>query len=115
MRGSSRTRRSRSTRSSRPTWRRVIRPRQERNSDDGCRPRPMLDAFLAQLKSISRRGARPRRVSIFLPFLIISLGLGGLAWRSYTLSVKTERGVTLLAGQYARYAAEITALRVDAA
>jgi signal transduction histidine kinase len=75
----------------------------------------MLDAFLAKLRSFSRRGARPERVSILIPFLIISVGLGALAWRSYILSVKTERGVTTLAGQSAGYAAEITALRLDAA
>jgi signal transduction histidine kinase len=75
----------------------------------------MLDAILAKLRVVSRRGARPDRVSILLPFLIISLGLGVLAWRSYTLSVKMERGASTLAGQYAGYAAEITARRVDAA
>jgi signal transduction histidine kinase len=75
----------------------------------------MLDAFLAKLRGLSRKGARPERVSILLPFLIISAGLGALAWRSYLLSVKTERGVTTLAGQSAGYAAEITALRLDAA
>jgi signal transduction histidine kinase len=75
----------------------------------------MLDAFLEKLKTVFRRGARPDRVSILIPFLIISIGLGGLAWRSYYLSVKMERGVSALAGQYAGYAAEITARRVDAA
>lgn len=75
----------------------------------------MLEALLARLRGFSRRGARPERVSILLPFFIISLGLGALAWRSYTLSVKTERGVTTLARQSAGYAAEITALRLDAA
>jgi signal transduction histidine kinase len=74
----------------------------------------MVDAILAKLKAFSRRGARPDRVSILLPFLIISLGLGALAWRSYNLSVKMERGVYTLVGQYAGYAAEITARRVDA-
>ncbi|HEX8252309.1 MAG TPA: HAMP domain-containing sensor histidine kinase [Thermoanaerobaculia bacterium] len=50
-----------------------------------------------------------------MPFLIISLGLGALAWRSYHLSVRMEQGATALAGQYAGYAAEITARRFDAA
>lgn len=75
----------------------------------------MFDSFLAQLRSFSRRGGRGDRVSILLPFLIISIGLGVLAWRSYTLSVKMENGATTLAQQYAGYAAEITARRVDAA
>ena len=59
--------------------------------------------------------ARPDRVSILLPFLIISVGLGVLAWRSYNLSVRTETGAKTLARQYAGYAAEITGSRVDAA
>jgi signal transduction histidine kinase len=75
----------------------------------------MFDSFLATLRSFSRRGGRGDRVSILLPFLIISIGLGVLAWRSYNLSVKMENGATTLAGQYAGYAAEITARRVDAA
>jgi signal transduction histidine kinase len=75
----------------------------------------MFDSILATFRSFSRRGARGDRVSILLPFLIISVGLGVLAWRSYNLSVKMETGATTLAGQYAGYAAEITARRVDAA
>lgn len=75
----------------------------------------MLDAILTRLKAASRRGGRPDRASILLPFLIISLGLGALAWRSYTLSVQMEQGANALAEQYAGYAAEITARRVDAA
>jgi signal transduction histidine kinase len=63
----------------------------------------------------SRAGGRPDRVSILLPFVIISIGLGVLAWRSYNLSVRTELGAKTLARQYAGYAAEITASRVDAA
>ena len=75
----------------------------------------MLDAFLSKLSRVSRRGARPERVSILLPFLIISLALGALAWRSYNLSVKSERGVSALARRYAGFAAEVTATRIDAA
>jgi len=75
----------------------------------------MFEAILARLNFIRRRGGRGDRVSILLPFIIISLGLGVLAWRSYTLSEKMENGATALAGQYAGYAAEITARRVDAA
>jgi len=75
----------------------------------------MLRAILSKLRIASRVGGRPDRVSILLPFLIISIGLGVLAWRSYTLSVRTEEGSKALARQYAGYAAEITASRVDAA
>jgi signal transduction histidine kinase len=75
----------------------------------------MLNAFLSKLRRASRRGGRPDRVSILLPFLLISIGLGVLAWRSYNLSVRTELGAKTLALRYAGYAAEITASRVDAA
>ena len=75
----------------------------------------VFDAIRGRLNLPSRKGGRPDRASVLLPFLIISIGLGALAWRSYTLSVKMERGASTLAGQYAGYAAEITARRVDAA
>jgi signal transduction histidine kinase len=76
----------------------------------------MFDALLAKVKAaVPRHGRRRDRVSILLPFLIISLGLGALAWRSYNLSVRMEQGATALAERYAHYTAEITALRVDAA
>ena len=75
----------------------------------------MVRAFFARLRHASRAGGRTDRVSILLPFFIISLGLGALAWRSYYLSAKMEESATTLAGQYAGYAAEISARRVDAA
>jgi signal transduction histidine kinase len=76
----------------------------------------MLDELTARLKSVLPHPGRSRdRVSILLPFLIISVGLGALAWRSYHLSVRMEQGAAALAGQYAGYAAEITARRIDAA
>jgi signal transduction histidine kinase len=75
----------------------------------------MVGALLAKLRQASRGAGRTDRVSILLPFLIISLGVGALAWRSYYLSEKMEETATTLAGQYAAYAAEITARRVDAA
>ncbi|HKB79979.1 MAG TPA: HAMP domain-containing sensor histidine kinase [Thermoanaerobaculia bacterium] len=58
---------------------------------------------------------RPFRASILLPFAIISIGLGVLAWRSYILSARLERGVQALAMQYAGYAADISARRIDSA
>ena len=79
----------------------------------------MVRDFLAKLRELlplaRRHGRGPDRVSVLLPFLIISVGLGALAWRSYYLSAKMEESATTLAGQYAGYAAEITARRVDAA
>ncbi|MGZ5475362.1 MAG: sensor histidine kinase [Thermoanaerobaculia bacterium] len=73
--------------------------------------RQLLDRF----RPDSSRGERTDRVSVLVPFLIISAGLGVLAWRSYELSIRMERGANTLAVQYAGYAAEITARRVDAA
>jgi signal transduction histidine kinase len=75
----------------------------------------MFRTLLSKLNFASRRGGRPDRVSILLPFLIISCGLGVLAWRSYYLSVRTEQAAKALALQSAGYAAEITASRVNAA
>src|SRR5688572_6020973 len=75
----------------------------------------MLQDLLAKLRSLSHRGVRSDRVSILLPFFIISIGLGVLAWRSYNLSIRMEQGASTLASQYAAYAADITARRVDAA
>src|SRR5258708_5301852 len=76
----------------------------------------MVRDFLAKWKSSPRSGDRPDHVSpILVPFLIVALGLGVLAWRSYVLSERTERGVDTLAMQYAGYAAQISASRIDAA
>jgi signal transduction histidine kinase len=76
----------------------------------------MFEAFLAKLRNlVPHPGRRRDRASILVPFLIISAGLLALAWRSYNLSVKMEQGANALAEQYAGYAAEITARRVDAA
>jgi signal transduction histidine kinase len=75
----------------------------------------MLRSFLAKLKAFSRGEERKDHVSILLPFLIIAAALGVLAWRSYQLSVRMESGANTLARQYAGYAAETTARRVDAA
>jgi signal transduction histidine kinase len=76
----------------------------------------MFDALLEKLSTIvPHPGRRRDRASILVPFLIISAGLMALAWRSYNLSVRMEQGANALAEQYARYTAEITARRVDAA
>lgn len=73
----------------------------------------LLSTWRQWLSGVVR--GRSRRVSVLLPFLIISAGLGVLAWRSYHLSVRMEKGANRLAEQYAGYAAEVTARRVDAA
>src|SRR5881394_491912 len=73
----------------------------------------MLEALLAKLKPRSRGGERSDRASIVIPFLIIAAGLAMLAGRSYQLSERMERGANSLAVQYAGYASEITARRVD--
>lgn len=76
----------------------------------------MLRTFFGRLKAIRRAGGEhPERASILLPFLIISIGLGVLAWRSYQLSARLEDGVNTLAAQYAGYAADISARRLDTA
>ncbi|HVS29941.1 MAG TPA: HAMP domain-containing sensor histidine kinase [Thermoanaerobaculia bacterium] len=74
----------------------------------------MLRYLISKLRT-SREGERSDRVSILLPFLIISAGLGVLAWRSHQLSVKMEGSAKTVAIRYAGYAAEISAQRVDAA
>jgi len=73
----------------------------------------MLRSFLAKLRRLSASGERSEHASILVPFLIIAAGLGVLAYRSYQLSVETERGANTIAAQYASYASEITAKRVD--
>jgi signal transduction histidine kinase len=76
----------------------------------------MLRAFMAKWKDNARAGDRPNHVSsILVPFLIVTIGLGVLAWRSYVLSERMERGVNTLAMQYAGYAADISARRIDGA
>jgi signal transduction histidine kinase len=71
---------------------------------------------MAKWKVSARAGDRPNHVSaILIPFLIVTAGLAVLAWRSYVLSERMERGVNTLAMQYAGYAADIGARRVDSA
>jgi len=70
----------------------------------------VLERIVAKLRAIPRKGERSDRASILLPFLIISIGLGVLAWRSYVLSARMESGVKTLAMQYAGYTADSTAL-----
>ena len=73
----------------------------------------MFEGLLAKLKPRSRGGERSDRASIVVPFLIIAAAVALLAWRSYQLSEKMERGANSLAVQYAGYASEITARRTD--
>src|SRR6185369_11799036 len=76
---------------------------------------PMFRNFIARLRAASHRGDGRESAPVLVPFLIISIGLAVLAWRSYQLSLRMERGANTLALQYAGYAAEITARRVDSA
>ena len=73
----------------------------------------MVERVVGKWRAIPRRGERSNRASILLAFLIISVGLGVLAWRSYVLSARMERGVKTLAMQYAGYTADNTAQRVE--
>jgi signal transduction histidine kinase len=75
----------------------------------------MIRKLAAQSRPASRLGVRRHRLSIAVAFLIMSAALGVLAWRSYELAVRMERGANTLAVQYAAYAADITARRIDAA
>src|SRR5688500_10710604 len=54
------------------------------------------------------------RASVVVPFVIISIAFGVLAYRSHQLSIRTERGMKALSSQYLDYAAEITARTLDA-
>ena len=73
-------------------------------------------SLVERLKAISSaEGKRRDRASILLPFLIISIGMGVLAYRSYQLAVRMELSVNTLAQKYAGYVSDITARRVDAA
>src|SRR5436190_5032473 len=92
-------------------------PRLQRLSRSRKVRRTMGRGLLGTLRLLPRRaGERPERASsILLPLLIITIGMGVLAWRSYVLSVRAERSTATLAMQYAAYAADFTASRVDAA
>ena len=69
----------------------------------------------SRIRSIFQKGAATNRASIVVPFIVISLALAVLAYRSYQLSVRMERGLDTLSVQYLGYAAEISASRADSA
>jgi signal transduction histidine kinase len=72
----------------------------------------LLERLRASLtRSEGSTGAR----DVLLPLLIISIALGGLAWRSWQLSRQMEHGANTLAMQYAGYAADVTARQLDSA
>lgn len=54
------------------------------------------------------------RASVLVPFVIISIAFGVLAYRSHQLSTRLQGGMKALAIQYLDYAAEITARTIDA-
>src|ERR1043166_259364 len=76
----------------------------------------MFERPLARLRaSLTRSDPSTRARNVLLPLLIISVALGGLAWRSWQLSRQMEHGANTLAMQYAGYAADVTARQLDSA
>lgn len=76
----------------------------------------MFEGLLARLRAALTRSERSTRApAIVLPFLIISIALGGLAWRAWQLSERMEHGANMLAMQYAGYAADVTARQLESA
>jgi len=72
-------------------------------------------AIASRLRSLREKDGSYRRTPIVLPFVIITVALLILAFRSYQLSVRMEKSLDSLAIQYLEYASEITAQRTDAA
>jgi signal transduction histidine kinase len=76
----------------------------------------MFRRLLARLRETLTRSERSTRArDVLLPLLIISVALGGLAWRAWHLSQQMEHGANTLAMQYAGYAADVTARQLDSA
>jgi signal transduction histidine kinase len=76
----------------------------------------MFHRLLARLRESLTRSERSTRArDVLLPLLIISIALGGLAWRAWQLSRQMEHGANTLAMQYAGYAADVTARQLDSA
>ncbi|HYU24839.1 MAG TPA: HAMP domain-containing sensor histidine kinase [Thermoanaerobaculia bacterium] len=76
----------------------------------------MFHGLLARLRESLTRSERSTRArDVLLPLLIISIALGGLAWRAWQLSRQMEHGANTLAMQYAGYAADVTARQLDSA
>src|SRR5436190_8435366 len=76
----------------------------------------MFQQLVARLRASLTRSERSTRArDVLLPLLIISIALGGLAWRAWQLSRQMEHGANTLAMQYAGYAADVTARPLDSA
>src|ERR1043165_1560217 len=76
----------------------------------------MAQGLLARLRESLTQSERSNRArDVLLPLLIISIALGGLAWRAWQLSRQMEHGSNTLAMQYAGYAADVTARQLDSA
>src|SRR4051812_17775426 len=76
----------------------------------------MFQRLLARLRETLTQSERSTRArDVLLPLLIISIALGGLAWRAWQLSRQMEHGANVLAMQYAGYAADVTARQLDSA
>src|ERR1051325_1023976 len=72
---------------------------------------PRLLARLRESLTQSERSTHAR--DVILPLLIISIALGGLAWRAWQLSREVEHGAKTLAMQYAGDDAGVTARPLD--
>ena len=76
----------------------------------------MFQRLRERLRAALTRSERSTRArDVVLPLLIISVALGGLAWRAWQLSRQMEHGANTLAMQYAGYAADVTARQLDSA
>ena len=76
----------------------------------------MFSRLLARLRESLTRSERSTHArDVVLPLVIISIALGGLAWRAWQLSRQMEHGSNTLAMQYAGYAADVTARQLDSA
>jgi signal transduction histidine kinase len=76
----------------------------------------MFHGLLGRLRETLTGSERSTRAwNVLLPLLIISVALGGLAWRAWQLSRQMEHGANTLAMQYAGYAADVTARQLDSA
>ncbi|MGA7617225.1 MAG: HAMP domain-containing sensor histidine kinase [Thermoanaerobaculia bacterium] len=88
--------------------------RQKRPTTDAMDDRRTSRSFDPSLSGLLRNPGFSLRRYLILPFLLIALALGALAYRSYQLAVRMEKGLDEFAVQYLAYVAETTARRTDA-
>jgi signal transduction histidine kinase len=73
-----------------------------------------MPVIVSKLSDLVRR-TESRRASLLVPFFIIAVAFAAMGYRSYDMSVRTERSLESLTVQYLEYSAAITARRVDTA